>query len=88
MCWGGGACVCVCVCVCVFGFGFFVVLSCQRTRVFSNACESFRKSVRTALLELRRKEGNVLFNNALSSFYLRLYGVGHMVKDDWATLSN
>ena len=26
------------------------------------------------------KEGNVLFNDALSRFYLRLYGVGHMVK--------
>ena len=28
-----------------------------------------------------RKEGNVLFNNTLNTFYLRLYGVGHMVKD-------
>ena len=28
-----------------------------------------------------RKEGNVLFNDALKTFYLRLYGVGHMVKD-------
>ena len=28
-----------------------------------------------------RKEGNVLFNNALNTFYLRLYGIGHMVKD-------
>ena len=27
------------------------------------------------------KEGNVLFNNALNTFYLRLYGVGHRVKD-------
>ena len=27
------------------------------------------------------KEGNVLFNNALKTFYLRLYGVKHMVKD-------
>ena len=27
------------------------------------------------------KEGNVLFNNALNTFYLRLYGVRHMVKD-------
>ena len=27
------------------------------------------------------KEGNVLFNDALNTFYLRLYGVGHMVKD-------
>ena len=24
---------------------------------------------------------NVLFNDALNTFYLRLYGVGHMVKD-------
>ena len=27
------------------------------------------------------KEGNVLFNDALNTFYLRLYGVGHMVRD-------
>ena len=27
------------------------------------------------------KEGNVLFNDALNTFYLRLYGVGYMVKD-------
>ena len=27
-----------------------------------------------------RKEGNVLFNDALNTFYLRLYGVRHMVK--------
>ena len=28
-----------------------------------------------------RKEGNVLFNDALNTFYLLLYGVGHMVED-------
>ena len=28
-----------------------------------------------------RKEGNVLFNDALNTFYLRLYGVKHMVKN-------
>ena len=28
-----------------------------------------------------RKEGNFLFNNVLNTFYLQLYGVGHMVKD-------
>ena len=28
-----------------------------------------------------RKEGNVLFNDTLNTFYLRLYGVRHMVKD-------
>ena len=27
------------------------------------------------------KVGNVLFNHALNTFYLRLYGVGYMVKD-------
>ena len=30
--------------------------------------------------EMERK-GNVVFNDALNTFYLRLYGVGHMVKD-------
>ena len=46
-----------------------------------------------------RKEGNVLFNDELNTFYLRLYGVGHMVKihsdserkpaaATWATLSD
>ena len=28
-----------------------------------------------------RKEGNVFFNDALNTFYLRLYGIRHMVKD-------
>ena len=46
-----------------------------------------------------RKEGGVLFNDALNILYLRLYGVGHMVKyhsdsekkpaaATWPTLSN
>ena len=29
----------------------------------------------------KRKEGNVLLNDALNTFYLRIYGVRHMVKD-------
>ena len=28
-----------------------------------------------------RKEGNVLFNDALNTFYLRLYGIRQMVKE-------
>ena len=28
-----------------------------------------------------RKEGNILFNDPLNTFYLQLYGVRHMVKD-------
>ena len=33
------------------------------------------------ILEIGRKEGNVLFNDTLNTFYLWLYGVRHMVKD-------
>ena len=33
------------------------------------------------MMKERRKEGNVLFNNTLNTFYLRLYGIRHMVKD-------
>ena len=40
----------------------------------SNTTNNFR-------LRQGRKEGNVLFNDALSTFYLRLYGVRHTVKD-------
>ena len=35
----------------------------------------------SCLLKVTRKEGNVLFNDALNTFYLRLYGIRHMVKD-------
>ena len=30
---------------------------------------------------IQERERNVLFNDALNTFYLRLYGVRHMVKD-------
>ena len=39
------------------------------------------RSTTTCWPKVRRKEGNVLFNDALNTFYLRLYGVRHMVKD-------
>ena len=32
-------------------------------------------------INVNTKEGNVLFYDALNTFYLRLYGVGLMVKD-------
>ena len=39
-------------------------------------------SFRTQCAKLgRERERNVLFNDALNTFYLRLYGVRHMVKD-------
>ena len=41
------------------------------------------KNENNALYEMAalNKEGHVLFNDALDTFYLRLYDVGHMVKD-------
>ena len=33
------------------------------------------------ITKIRERERNVLFNDALNTFYLRLYGVRHMVKD-------
>ena len=41
--------------------------------VLVQAMEHFKKA--------RERQRNVLFNDALNTFYLRLYGVRHMVKD-------
>ena len=38
-------------------------------------------SLRLTTETTRERERNVLFNDALNTFYLRLYGVRHMVKD-------
>ena len=35
-----------------------------------------------SVIWLRERERNVLFNDALNTFYLRLYGVRHMVNSD------
>ena len=40
-----------------------------------------RKFPLKSVFMTERKEGNVLFNDALNTFYLQLYDVGHMVKD-------
>ena len=44
----------------------------------------FRIKVRAGsadFINTGRKDGNVLFNDALNTFYLRSYGVKHIVKD-------
>ena len=51
----------------------FVIIFLYYFKCFSN--------LSVALSTPSRKEGNVLFNDALNTFYLRLYGVRHMVKD-------
>ena len=40
-----------------------------------------KQSVPVHLESFHLTEGNVLFNDALNTFYLRLYGVRHTVKD-------
>ena len=53
-----------------------------RYRSAWHVCNSFKSLGRKETFYLTwRKEGNVLFNDALNTFYLRLYGVRHMVKD-------
>ena len=39
-----------------------------------------KKFITMGIIE-RMNEGNVLFNDALNTLYLQLYGVRHMVKD-------
>ena len=45
---------------------------------FQNAVSFFHK-LNQAIT--KRKEGNVLFNDTLNTFYLQLYGIRNMVKD-------
>ena len=40
-----------------------------------------KKKRRNIYSDVSRREGNVFFNDAVNTFYLRLYDVGHMVKD-------
>ena len=49
--------------------------------VTENACLQTGKAIMLKYPILGRKEGNVLFKDVLNTFYLRLYGVRHMVKD-------
>ena len=39
------------------------------------------KHIYIMVINGRRKEGNILFNDTLNTFYLWLYGIGHMVKN-------
>ena len=39
------------------------------------------KTESKGLFTENKKEGNVLVNDTLNTFYLRLYGIRHMVKD-------
>ena len=69
-----------------FGFVFHHVPSEERIQgllahfTSSGVCCK-RKPISLEHLTSRRKEGNVLFNDALNTFYLQLYGIRHIVED-------
>ena len=53
-----------------------------RTAFAKNLCGVASVRLETGRYENgRRKKGDVLFNDALNTFYLRLYGGRHMVKN-------
>ena len=62
-----------------------MLLSGQEVASCTGFTDAYHSDILYALLTLsgcyHMKEGNVLFNDALNTFYLRLYGVRHMVKD-------
>ena len=47
---------------------------------FNDVC-CLRLFFSTGFAVKKRKKANILFNDALNTFYLRLYGFRHMVKD-------
>ena len=53
----------------------------RHSRLRQKVSQTFADIGQQILLPEGRKEGNILFNDTLNTFYLRLYGVGHMVKD-------
>ena len=53
---------------------FFTVIWGERIVLFNDTLNTF-------FYGYMGRERNVLFNDTLNTFYLRLYGVGHMVKD-------
>ena len=53
-------------------FEMLLLLLCLMIHYYGRQCD---------FIWCRERERNVLFNDALNTFYLRLYGVRHMVKD-------
>ena len=77
-------CMCVCMCICMY-VCMYVRKKSTHTLIgnkSSNVCSAICKSSvqvtsKAECYDIGRKEGNVLFNDALNTFDLRLYGVGH-----------
>ena len=69
------------------GFGIVLLINDITRLLFEKLYDSRSQNVINVTLSCQvsinegKKEGNALFNDALNTFYLRLYGVRHMVKD-------
>ena len=79
-------CVCVCVCVCVYIYIYIYIYMCVCVCVcvciyiYICVCVCVCACVNTYTYT-NTNEANVLFNDTLNTFYLRLNSIGHMVKD-------
>ena len=60
----------------------FQLLHLNNTIVFSLLDQMYLILKYRMELKIRKKEGNVSFNDTLNTFYLQLYDVRHMVEDD------
>ena len=77
-------CVSAMICDRLIGVSQFVNYKClpalQVFAIFSNK-EEWQQVIHQMTQGEGRKEGNVLFNDAINTFYLWSYGIRHMVKD-------
>ena len=72
--------VCVCARVCVCDLYCIEFLYTSKSEHYGLKQINYYISTRNKK-SFKNNERNVLFNDALNTFYLRLYGVRHMVKD-------
>ena len=72
-----------CVRVCLHARIYELCVRIKRFSDYKMMIKNYTPNNQNVIVQIHkgRKEGNVLFNDALNTFYLRLYGVGHMVKD-------
>ena len=81
--------VCLWVYMCVYMYVCWCMYMCMYVSVWVYVCEHTltnnqqvqTNSSQTTATLTNRKEGNVLFNDVLNTFYLWLYGARYMVKD-------
>ena len=66
----------------IFSFWFFLSFIHSLRAIWAMAVVGNSYVMTHDLTDTLMKEGNPLFNDALNTFYLRLYGVGHIMVTD------